>query len=105
MGDAMSKPAFTPGPWREKKGDGVIYEISRPYKIATVGTGGKCTAEYRANIALVAAAPDMYEALTMIAEAEPIWNGGVAKRNADQWRELYSELKTIARAILSKVQP
>ena len=95
----MSKPAFTPGPWREKKGDGVIYEISRPYKIATVGTGGKCTAEYRANIALMAAAPDMYEALKQVLGWIDSWE--TSFDDDPEWLETRHRID----AILSKVQP
>lgn len=64
----MSAPEFTPGPWQVKRsgcisarGDGQLVATTG-YRVAVVeGTAG---AEDSANAALIAAAPDLFAALS-----------------------------------------
>lgn len=50
------KEKFTPGPWKIRKTDNAIRRL----------TGAKTPSEVQANAHLIAAAPDMYEALEIL---------------------------------------
>lgn len=86
--------AFTPGPWRCDYDDNGFYyifsaeEFMSPYIAATGGEGHL----NEANARLIAAAPDMYEALKMLAD---VLNAG-ERPDVNQYK--------IARAALAKVQ-
>lgn len=92
MGDVMNKPAFTP--WH--------CDSERPYQIKSNGNRiASCNTalQYSTNARLIAAAPDMYEALRL---AEEHFGGPFV--NLDLTDKDYEVLKTI-RAALAKVQP
>jgi hypothetical protein len=64
--DTRVSAGFTPGPWND---DGpIIYTgiNQRTGKIAEVSLAYKDSETYRANIALIAAAPELYEALACL---------------------------------------
>lgn len=78
----MNKPKFTPGPWRLRHGSESKIENIAGRKVATADLQDMqpyspwgqmrgriaATPERKANAALIAAAPEMYEALADIAE-------------------------------------
>lgn len=78
----MNKPKFTPGPWRLRHGSESKIENIAGRKVATADLQDvqpyspwgqmrgriAATPERKANAALIAAAPEMYEALADIAE-------------------------------------
>lgn len=78
----MNKPKFTPGPWRLRHGSESKIENIAGRKVATADLQDMqpyspwgqmrgriaATPERKVNAALIAAAPEMYEALADIAE-------------------------------------
>lgn len=69
----MSEPKFTPGPWNVAGFDSRFNEeryfgIDTPRGQMIVESFGECDFNRKANAALIAAAPEMYEALADIAE-------------------------------------
>ena len=89
----MSAPQFTPGPWygdgREDKALLLVY-TERGRDICFVPEDG---AEDQANAHLIAAAPDLYEALDQI-----LWSFGSDIRDYD------ADLHTLAYAALAKAR-
>ena len=78
----MTKPAFTPGPWEVKL---CVYNVkmrSNTHEVVSQDSGNKAatieawwdTEEEKANARLIAAAPDMYEALTNLSGDTPDFN-------------------------------
>ena len=64
----MSEPTFTPGPWNVAGFDSRInkeryFGIDTPRGQMIVESFGECDFNRKANAALIAAAPEMYEAL------------------------------------------
>ena len=102
MGVIMTKPAFTPGPWKVsgkvvKLGpDNYLTVIAPDRWVAHIMDGCQKSEE---DACLIAAAPDMYEALRL---AEEHFGGPLV--NLDLTDKDYEVLKTI-RAALTKVQP
>jgi hypothetical protein len=80
--------AHTPGPWTKSEGSSVAAlnfrgDPGRTRKIADVYAGGGTLAERHANAHLVAAAPELLEALrTMLAYATTADSQAVAKAKA-----------------------
>jgi hypothetical protein len=83
-------PKHTPGPWRNDPEIGVTFG---PDGTAIQTGGGGCGEEYRANAALIAAAPEMLEALKDMID----WQDG--KGDVD-----YIELQTKARVAIAKAE-
>jgi hypothetical protein len=76
MDNTQRKPGFTPGPWRAVLGD---YGMAYNQAYVNVDDGADrvasvwCSREgYEANAHLIAAAPELYEALEKIAKADPV---------------------------------
>jgi len=70
----MSKSKHTPGPWSLwplKDSDSVRIFAGRHY-VGSIGNSDDEPSQTRANAHLMAAAPDMYEALKEIARADTI---------------------------------
>lgn len=64
--NSQSAPAFTPGPWSVGGGTGFLNQIEiRPSIGCVYGAGD----ELKANARLIAASPDLYEALRNMHEA------------------------------------
>ncbi len=121
----MSAPAFTPGPWRiAKRGeDEAFYVVERDepnepsrhaYRVAHVLDYNELQ-QNAANACLIAAAPDLYAALSnLLADLAPIVNEFHNSKVNGAWppapgdaRALASELTRIsvpARAALAKAQ-
>ena len=62
----MSKPAWTPGPWNTEAGDSVINVLHGTERVAATNTKPywkKYDERDVANARLIAAAPELYEAL------------------------------------------
>lgn len=91
-----SKPKFTPGPWKYDAGSGYV-ETLEGNLVANPRSGGHLPGQFeantRANAALIAAAPEMFEALEtslkLLQEAELIYGF----RNPVFTRELEKILK------------
>lgn len=69
----MNKQKFTPGPWRYSKALPNLIECREGrkqylYTVCQLGEGSGWSKNKEANAALIAAAPEMYEALADIAE-------------------------------------
>lgn len=74
----MSEVKWTPGPWSKhntadiftelgaKNAEGTKASSSDGWHIADCDMGGLCLEEVRANAHLIAAAPELYEALDMV---------------------------------------
>lgn len=63
----MSKPKFTPGPWRVGANGATIFEPKEnPRTIGTLTKAPMILNETKANAHLIAAAPCMFEALEKI---------------------------------------
>jgi len=56
----MSEPKFTKGPWKIEKCQ-CGHPACNKYLVSAIGADGRCSLE---DAQLIAAAPDMYEALT-----------------------------------------
>jgi hypothetical protein len=76
----MSKQVFTPGPWMVDDRASTRIRDNADTTIASAGMASRILEESQANARLIAAAPDLYEALK---EAEQdfldlneYWNGG-----------------------------
>jgi hypothetical protein len=82
--------SYTPGPWK-CSGGGAITGPDGEY-IASVQT----LLDMRANARLIAAAPDLLEALKVIAAIEDRFNGG-------DWDEI-EDARKIARAAIAKAE-
>ncbi|MDO9402079.1 MAG: hypothetical protein Q7T46_11630 [Polaromonas sp.] len=70
--------AHTPGPWSQDKYGGVVTHSGRMLVAEGVALGGRSTEETRANARLIAAAPELLEALNNILvgmEASGGWEG------------------------------
>ena len=95
----MTKPAFTPGPWEAVK----FTVPGHEFWVATIKGGDiKPTEkglEGRANARLIAAAPDMYEALKQVLGWIDSWE--TSFDDDPEWLETRHRID----AILSKVQP
>lgn len=100
---------FTPGPWQAARSDPAeeadVWWICTGYgnhhtEIATVPGG--CNPHHEANAALIAAAPDLYEALRELVDLK-------AMSDSNGPRAVYEERKPIAweaaRAALSRAHP
>jgi hypothetical protein len=76
----MSEPQFTPAPWeiagRYIKGPGDNGNIARAVEYV-----GEWRAEGEANLRLIAAAPELYEALTSLRRQAKFW--GTSDVDAD----------------------
>ena len=60
----MTKPEFTPGPWKIDKCQ-CGHSACRSYLVSAIGSDGRCSL---ADAQLIAAAPDLYEALNELFE-------------------------------------
>ena len=99
---------FTPGPWRVEEGTFLVWADSdaREFDIPIV----RCKREYRhwgrrmpdeeheANVRLIAAAPDMYEALE---EARQLINGDLV---GVEWKRACQDFMRHSRAALAKAR-
>lgn len=67
----MADPRWTPGPWyiRERTGGFTIWSDHGAVTSTTITPLSSRRAEGEANARLVAAAPDLYEALEMVRDA------------------------------------
>ena len=93
----MSKPAFTHGPWRiEKKLASNEISLWSPELYVGIFTGSiKKEVDFEANARLIAAAPELFEALQeMVASIDAEYSPRVTDANFPK-----------ARAALAKVQP
>lgn len=110
LGDVMDKPAFTPGPWQIPERfhkddeleiigniDGVDGDYGTTRVIFTSVARLYDNDEQAANARLIAAAPDMYEALKALA----FFSGEISDK-ADQDR--LTKMFAVGRAALAKVQ-
>jgi hypothetical protein len=97
----MSRSKHTPGPWKiatDKDGNLIHGVVTNETHIASVG-GDYQTDELRqANTRLIAAAPDMLEALERIAHIE------ANRIGVSTWKDLASESIDIARAAVAKAK-
>lgn len=105
------QPKFTPGPWKIRNGfDGESYEVypakvngeSKPNigvwaELATVNKHPQPGSTGKANARLIAAAPDMYEALEALQKA----NGA---NDFNGWHDSFAPAIEKARAALTKAR-
>ena len=100
-----SEAKFTPGPWRIRSGrSGVKSDIScedRPDTLATTAFHGWTTNELEANARLIAAAPEMFEALKITMDSVAILATG--RCPADLVQERIALLEQ-ARAAIAKAK-
>lgn len=99
----MSEAKFTPGPWRHV-GFGALYLIKgdEAPDIAVVQPRTAVAGRALANARLIAAAPDLYEALKAFA-AEPLSNEpGHSRTRLFSFEDLDEKIRR-ARAALAKV--
>ncbi len=101
----MTKPAFTPGPWRiEQRPSSGYGASSAPYEICASGSqsmtiallNGRESSEISANARLIAAAPDMYDALVVLSSMSGVVNLGKRVPAIAAW--LDEALAAIAKA-------
>jgi hypothetical protein len=94
----------TPGPWIElpdfATGNDSITIVSKKANryVALAGFQDEC--QHKANARLIAAAPEMFEALQRITDCY-----GVGYKNADDLARALSSYMTDARALLAKATP
>ena len=105
----MSKAQFTPGPWEYEE-----HQLSEGYScIVYAANGMRVGTDHlgRADAALIASAPDLYEALAQIARDAPrdmdIHSAGETVENAYSRgrRTEHFRVGEIARAALAKAEP
>ena len=87
---------WTPGPWRASATREVFSPSKRTVCRAHLD-GERCT-EALANAHLIAAAPDMYEALERLAGMKP------GRANAATAQDLYLTVRAIAESALAKAR-
>lgn len=63
--DNSTKPAFTPGPW-ERFDDEIVARHTDQHVADVPLEDGVCPTEWQANLHLIAAAPELYEALRAV---------------------------------------
>jgi len=88
----MSAATYTPGPWRVARNGPWVVEC--PTQIPDV-FGKVCDVGYKPNASLIAAAPDLLEALRTIVSAMPK-DGGMVRFDGD---ELAAARAAIAKAV------
>ncbi len=102
--DKGSERPWTPGPWRLEltPESGMIYapEVPNDEQLFEIGFGPECRAEQIANVTLIAAVPELYEALERLADR--MWM--ICTHRLDIKPEEIRELSN-ARAALSKALP
>ena len=80
----MTKPEFTPGPWKIDKCQ-CGHQVCKSYLVSAIGSDGRCSLE---DAQLMAAAPQMYAVLENVASYLEIFK--------DEWLEgdelLYCEV-------------
>lgn len=85
----MNKPKFTPGPWSVDSGDPfLVTSDADGLFVAVTETDDRNDDECEANTHLIAAAPEMYEALRAMYYAlvsEPIVDGEDGEDGEDCW--------------------
>lgn len=98
----MSK--HTPGPWRQFEHNGNVMVCAGPSHLATVAIGGAMDeSSDRANARLIAAAPELLDALRTILEYAECYDDAGPRAAGWQSAELRADIEA-ARAAIAKAE-
>lgn len=96
----MSAPAFTPGPWQYLRSPSGPIRVGPSHNCTVAVAPFPPTGDQEANACLIAAAPDLYEALDRINVAACY----ASEEDTDAREAVLLHIGELARAALAKAQ-